>query len=158
MRGMHSHSLSPCVQQACKKQALECSQLPPSKVAAHLFSEGRALMRQRRGEPRIRLAHTQAPQGRARFFFICLTGAAARLRLSRAQRRMRRDSLVAAGCPGRRGPVPLARRGRGGRSSVTGVSVGGVVLRPPLVGLVGHLGRWSCRSTLRAGGVAASAA
>jgi len=93
--------------------------------------------------------------------FIGRLTSTACLRLGRAQRRTRDASLVAAGCPGRRGPLSLAGPALRGRSSVTGVAPcriprGGLLL----VGLAARLGARTCRGRggmLRVGSPAASA-
>ena len=122
-------------------------------------------MRQRRRKARVRAARAQTAQCHARVstviaFFDRPTSKAC-LRLSRAQRRTRDDSLVTAGCPGRRGPVPLAGPASGRRSSVTGVAHCRIArVRAPLVGLAARLGGRSSRGRggmLRVGSTAASA-
>jgi len=69
---MHS-TLTRCLS-ACNRPAKSGfgwqPQLPSGKGAAHLLSEVRPLVRQRRGKTRIRRAHAHAPQGRARVSFI----------------------------------------------------------------------------------------
>jgi len=122
-------------------------------------------MRQRRRKARVRAAHAQPAQCRARvssvvMFINCLIQIAC-LSLSHAQRCARDDSLAIAGCPGRRGPVPLAGRALGRRSPAMGTGLGDIVHgRSPLVGLAARLGGWSGRgrgSMLRLGSTAASA-
>ncbi len=91
----------------------------------------------------------------------CLTSKAC-LRLSRAQRRARNDSLDTAGCPGRRDPVPLTGPAFGGQSALICAATCHIARgRPPLVGLAARLGGRSCRgwgSTLGVGSSAASTA
>ncbi len=122
-------------------------------------------MRQRRRIARVRAAHPQTAQGRARVssvgVLIHRLYSRACLRLSRAQRRTRSDILVTAGCPGRRGPVPLAGPALGRRFAVIGAAPCRIARgRPPLVGLAARLGGRSCGGRggmLRAGSTAASA-
>ncbi len=118
--------------------------------AARLLGKARALIRQRRRKAWVRAAHAQPAQCRARVSLItvlvdCVAFEAC-LRLSRAQRRTRDDSLVTAACPGRLGPVPLARPALERRSAVTVVAPCRIARgRPPLVGLAVRLGGRSCR-------------
>ena len=123
-------------------------------------------MRQRRRKARVRVAHAQTAQCAARVSFIvalidCLTSKAC-LRLSRAQRRARNDSLDTAGCPGRRDPVPLTGPAFGGQSALICAATCHIARgRPPRVGLAARLGGRSCRgwgSTLGVGSSAASTA
>ncbi len=154
----------PC-SEPCESSSCTAADHGTKSQAARLLGKARALTRQRRRKARVRAAHAQPAQCRARVSLItvlvdCLAFEAC-LRLSRAQRRTRDDSLVTAACPGRHGPVPLAGPAPGRRSSVIGVAQCGIARgRPPLVGLAARLGGRSCRGwggMLSVGSTAASA-